>query len=130
MKKSIFDKAKEISGLFDDRDQTITISIRFSGGDMHLCEDIEAFSLKTKRTANVLMMHVGHNKLAVVKTVKEIMDSTLREAKELVDLAPSGDVLDPDYTGLIIGVSVEEEKALRITRILEEIGAKVKIDWN
>ena len=97
---------------------------------MHLCEDIKAFSLKIKRTANVLIMHVGHNKLAVVKTVKEIMDSTLREAKDLVDLAPSGDVLDPDYTGLIIGVSVEEEKALRITRILEEMGAKVKIDWN
>ena len=130
MKKSIFDKAKEISELFDDQDRTIAITISCNGVNIQLLEKIKSFDLKIKRTANVLIMHVGNNKLAVVKTVKEIMDSTLKEAKDLVDLAPSGDMVNPDYTGLIIGVSIEEEKALRIAKTLEEMGAKVKIDWN
>ena len=58
----------------------------------------------------------GANKLAVVKLVKDLTGQGLKEAKELVDGAPSK---------LKEGVSKEEAESLK--KSLEEAGAEVEL---
>ncbi len=69
-----------------------------------------------KTAFNVVLKAAGANKLAVVKAVKEAAGLGLKEAKDLVDAAPSE---------LKKGVSKEEAEALK--KSLEEAGAEVEL---
>ena len=69
-----------------------------------------------KTAFNVVLKAAGANKLAVVKAVKEAAGLGLKEAKDLVDAAPSK---------LKKGVSKEEAEALK--KSLEEAGAEVEL---
>jgi large subunit ribosomal protein L7/L12 len=64
----------------------------------------------------VILKAAGASKLAVVKLVKELTGQGLKEAKELVDAAPSS---------LKAGVSKDEAEGLKSA--LEEAGAEVEI---
>ncbi|MBD0824348.1 MULTISPECIES: 50S ribosomal protein L7/L12 [Aestuariibaculum] len=65
---------------------------------------------------DVVLKAAGGSKLAVVKLVKELTGLGLKEAKELVDGAPSN---------IKEGVSKDEAEALKAS--LEEAGAEVEL---
>ncbi|MDG1841240.1 MAG: 50S ribosomal protein L7/L12 [Crocinitomicaceae bacterium] len=69
-----------------------------------------------KTEFDVILKHGGASKLAVVKLVKELTGTGLKESKELVDNAPKA---------LKEGVSKDEAEALK--KSLEEAGAEVEL---
>ncbi|WP_311455935.1 50S ribosomal protein L7/L12 [uncultured Capnocytophaga sp.] len=74
----------------------------------------EAAAEKTE--FDVILKNAGANKLAVVKLVKELTGQGLKEAKELVDGAPSK---------IKEGVSKDDAESLK--KALEEAGAEVEL---
>ena len=74
----------------------------------------EAAAEKTE--FDVILKNAGGNKLAVVKLVKDLTGLGLKEAKEVVDGAPSK---------VKEGVSKEEAEGLK--KSLEEAGAEVEL---
>jgi len=76
-----------------------------------------AAEVKEEKTSfDVILKSVGANKLAIVKSVKELTGLGLKEAKDLVDSAPSP---------IKEGVSKDEAEALK--KSLEEAGAEVEL---
>ena len=69
-----------------------------------------------KTSFDVILKSAGANKLAVVKLVKELTGLGLKEAKDIVDGAPSN---------LKEGVSKDEAEALK--KQLTEAGAEVEL---
>jgi large subunit ribosomal protein L7/L12 len=79
------------------------------GGDAGAAEEVQT-------EFNVILKEAGASKLAVVKLVKELTGLGLKEAKEVVDSAPSS---------VKEGVSKEEAEGLK--KALEEAGAVVEL---
>ena len=76
-----------------------------------------AAAAEEERTSfDVILKAAGANKLAVVKAVKELTGLGLKEAKDIVDAAPSD---------LKKGVSKDEAEALK--KQLEEAGAEIEL---
>ena len=75
-----------------------------------------AAAAEEKSEFDVELTEVGSEKVKVIKVVREATGLGLKEAKELVDSAP---------TALKTGVSKEEAEALK--KQLEEVGAKVTL---
>ncbi|WP_370476779.1 50S ribosomal protein L7/L12 [Tamlana flava] len=73
-------------------------------------------SAEAQTEFDVMLKAAGASKLAVVKLVKELTGLGLKEAKELVDGAPSA---------IKEGVSKDEAEALKAQ--LEEAGAEVEL---
>ncbi len=69
-----------------------------------------------KTAFDVILKSAGANKLAIVKAVKELTGLGLKEAKDLVDAAPSE---------LKKGASKDEADALK--KQLEEAGAEIEL---
>ncbi|MDR3705225.1 MAG: 50S ribosomal protein L7/L12 [Paludibacteraceae bacterium] len=69
-----------------------------------------------KTSFDVILKAAGANKLAIVKAVKELTGLGLKEAKDLVDGAPSA---------IKEGITKDEAEALKKT--LEEGGAEVEL---
>ncbi|MGC2874202.1 50S ribosomal protein L7/L12 [Ihubacter sp. rT4E-8] len=65
---------------------------------------------------NVVLAEVGSEKIKVIKAVREITGLGLKEAKEVVDGAPSN-----------IKEGVDKAEAEAIKTQLEEVGAKVEL---
>ena len=65
---------------------------------------------------NVILKAAGASKLAVVKLVKELTGLGLKEAKEIVDGAPS-----------VIKEGVSKDEAAGLVKSLEEAGAEVEL---
>ena len=76
--------------------------------------EVEAVEEQTE--FNVILKAAGASKLAVVKLVKELTGLGLKEAKDVVDNAPSA---------VKEGVSKEEAEGLK--KVLEEAGAEVEL---
>ncbi len=72
--------------------------------------------IEEKSTADVELSSSGDNKIAVIKVVKEVLALGLKEAKDLVDAAPSM---------LKIGMKKEEAEAFKAT--IETAGGKVTL---
>lgn len=75
-----------------------------------------AAAAEEKSSFDVVLKAAGANKLAVVKAVKELTGLGLKEAKDIVDAAPSD---------LKKGVSKDEAEALK--KQLEEAGAEIEL---
>ena len=73
-------------------------------------------AVEEKTEFDVILAEVGANKMAVIKTVKEITGLGLKEAKELVDTAPKP-----------IKEAASKADAEEIKKKLEEAGAKVEL---
>ena len=73
-------------------------------------------AVEEKTSFDVVLKNAGAEKLKVVKLVKELTGLGLKEAKELVDGAPSN---------LKEGVAKAEAEALKAQ--LEEVGAEVEL---
>ncbi|MDD2992905.1 MAG: 50S ribosomal protein L7/L12 [Pygmaiobacter sp.] len=75
-----------------------------------------AAAAEEKTEFDVILAEVGANKMAVIKTVKEVTGLGLKEAKELVDTAPKP-----------IKEAASKADAEEIKKKLEEAGAKVEL---
>ena len=71
---------------------------------------------ETKDEFNVILAEVGAEKIKVIKVVREITGLGLKEAKELVDKAPS-----------TVKEAVPTAEAEALKKQLEEVGAKVEL---
>jgi len=71
---------------------------------------------EAKDTMNVELTDAGATKIAVIKVVKEAMGLGLKEAKDLVDAAPS-----------MLKTDLKKEDAEALKKSLEEAGAKVTL---
>ena len=69
-----------------------------------------------KSTANVELTEGGANKIAVIKVVKEVLGLGLKEAKDLVDAAPS-----------MLKTDMKKEEAAALKKQIEEAGGKVTL---
>ena len=78
--------------------------------------DAGAAAVEEKTDFDVILKSAGTAKLQVVKAVKELTGLGLKDAKDLVDSAPSE---------LKKGISKEEAEALK--KQLEEVGAEVEL---
>jgi len=67
-----------------------------------------------KSTASVELTDSGANKIAIIKIVKEVLGLGLKEAKDLVDAAPS-----------MLKVDMKKEEAQALKKQIEEAGGKV-----
>ena len=76
----------------------------------------EAESTEEKSEFDVVLKAAGGSKLAVVKLVKELTGLGLKEAKDLVDNAPSP-----------IKEGVSKDEADSLVKSLEEAGAEVEL---
>jgi len=70
--------------------------------------------IEEKLTTNVELTDSGANKIAIIKIVKEILGLGLKEAKDLVDAAPS-----------MLKVDMKKEEAADLKKKVEEAGGKV-----
>ena len=75
-----------------------------------------AEAAEEKTSFDVVLKEVGANKLQVVKAVKEACGLGLKEAKDLVDGAPS-----------TIKEGVSKDEAENLKKAIEEAGAKVEL---
>ena len=69
-----------------------------------------------KSTASVELTDRGANKIAIIKVVKEVLGLGLKEAKDLVDAAPS-----------MLKADMKKEEAEELKKKVEEAGGKVKL---
>lgn len=69
-----------------------------------------------KSTASVELTDAGANKISVIKVVKEVMALGLKEAKDLVDGAPS-----------MLKENVSKEEAAELKKKIEDAGGKVTL---
>ena len=69
-----------------------------------------------KSTADVELSDAGANKIAVIKVVKEVLALGLKEAKDLVDAAPS-----------MLKAGMKKEEAAELKKKIEEAGGKVTL---
>jgi len=69
-----------------------------------------------KSTVNVELTASGENKIAVIKVVKEALALGLKEAKDLVDAAPS-----------MLKTDMKKEEAEALKKSLEDAGGKVTL---
>ena len=72
--------------------------------------------VEEKTSFDVVLKAAGPNKLAIVKLVKELTGLGLKEAKDLVDAAPS-----------VIKEAVSKDEAEALKKALEEGGAEVEL---
>ncbi|MGE5341336.1 MAG: 50S ribosomal protein L7/L12 [Candidatus Omnitrophota bacterium] len=69
-----------------------------------------------KTEFDILLKNVGPKKINVIKVVRECTDLGLKEAKEVVDAAPS-----------VVKKGVSKEEAADIKKKFEEVGAEIEI---
>jgi len=69
-----------------------------------------------KATAAVELTDGGANKIAVIKVVKEVLGLGLKEAKDLVDAAPS-----------MLKADMKKEDAAALKKQIEDAGGKVTL---
>lgn len=69
-----------------------------------------------KLTASVELTDSGANKIAIIKVVKEVLGLGLKEAKDLVDAAPS-----------MLKADMKKEEAGALKKRIEEAGGKVTL---
>lgn len=69
-----------------------------------------------KSSFDVILSDAGANKIAIIKVVKEVLGLGLKEAKDLVDAAPS-----------TIKAGMKKEEADALKKQVEEAGGKVEL---
>jgi large subunit ribosomal protein L7/L12 len=77
----------------------------------------EAAAVEEKTEFNVVLKAIGDNKIPVIKVVREVTGLGLKEAKEVVDGAPS-----------TVKEGLSKEDAEQVRAKLEEVGATVALE--
>ena len=106
--KEVNDLATILKDEYGIEPAAAAVVVAAGGGDSAAAEEQTEFT--------VVLKEAGASKLAVVKAVKELTGLGLKEAKDLVDAAPSN---------IKEGVSKDEAEGLK--KSLEEAGAVVEL---
>jgi large subunit ribosomal protein L7/L12 len=106
--KQVNDLATILKDEYGIEPAAAAVIVSSGGGDAAVAEEQTEFT--------VVLKEAGASKLAVVKAVKELTGLGLKEAKDLVDAAPSN---------IKEGVSKDEAEGLK--KSLEEAGAVVEL---
>ena len=106
--KEVNDLATILKDEYGIEPAAAAVVMQAGGGDAGAAEEQSEFT--------VVLKDAGASKLAVVKAVKELTGLGLKEAKDLVDAAPSN---------IKEGVSKDEAEGLK--KSLEEAGAVVEL---
>jgi large subunit ribosomal protein L7/L12 len=106
--KEVNDLATILKDEYGIEPAAAAVVVAAGGGDAGAAEEQTEFT--------VVLKEAGASKLAVVKAVKELTGLGLKEAKDLVDAAPSN---------VKEGVSKDEAEGLK--KSLEEAGAVVEL---
>ena len=69
-----------------------------------------------KTAFNVQLVSAGANKIAIIKVIKEVLALGLKEAKDMVDAAPS-----------MVKEGMKKEEAEALKKKIEEAGGKVEL---
>lgn len=109
--KEVNELAKILKEEYGIEPAAAAVAVAAGGGAAEAGEAVEE-----KSEFDVVLKAAGASKLAVVKLVKELTGLGLKEAKELVDNAPSN---------IKEGVSKDEAEGLKAS--LEEAGAEVEL---
>ena len=109
--KEVNELAKILKEEYGIEPAAAAVAVAAGGGAAEAGEAVEE-----KTEFDVVLKAAGASKLAVVKLVKELTGLGLKEAKELVDNAPSN---------IKEGVSKDEAEGLKAS--LEEAGAEVEL---
>jgi large subunit ribosomal protein L7/L12 len=109
--KEVNELAKILKDEYGIEPAAAAVAVAAGGGASDAGEAVEE-----KSEFDVVLKAAGASKLAVVKLVKELTGLGLKEAKELVDNAPSN---------IKEGVSKDEAEGLKAS--LEEAGAEVEL---
>lgn len=109
--KEVNELAKILKDEYGIEPAAAAVAVAVGGGGAEAGEVAEE-----KSEFDVVLKAAGASKLAVVKLVKELTGLGLKEAKELVDNAPSN---------IKEGVSKDEAEGLKAS--LEEAGAEVEL---
>ena len=109
--KEVNELAKILKEEYGIEPAAAAVAVAAGGGAAEVGEAAEE-----KSEFDVVLKAAGASKLAVVKLVKELTGLGLKEAKELVDNAPSN---------IKEGVSKDEAEGLKAS--LEEAGAEVEL---
>ena len=96
--------------IYSDENGRLTDEIR------ELMERAAAEAAEEKTSFDVVLKSAGANKLQVVKAVKEQTGLGLKEAKDIVDAAPS-----------TVKEGVDKATAESLKKALEEVGAEVEL---
>jgi len=83
---------------------------------MNVGAPTDSVGAEEKSTASVELTDGGANKIAIIKVVKEILGLGLKEAKDLVDAAPS-----------MLKSDMKKEEATALKKAIEEAGGKVTL---
>ncbi|MEN9604646.1 MAG: ribosomal protein [Candidatus Parcubacteria bacterium] len=75
-----------------------------------------AAGAEEKTSFDVTLAESGANKIAVIKVVKEVLGLGLKEAKDLVDAAPS-----------VLKAGMKKEEAEALKKQVEDAGGKVEL---
>lgn len=94
---------------------TAAAPVMMAGG-MQPAAAAEAAQEEEKTEFTVELTEVGGQKLQVIKAIRELINLGLKEAKDLVEGAPS-----------VVKDNVSKEEAEQIKKKLEEAGAKVTL---
>jgi large subunit ribosomal protein L7/L12 len=107
----LYELVKELEEEFDVSAQPTAVSVApgATAGE-------EVAEKEEKKTFDAILASVGDQKLQVIKVVRQLTKLGLKEAKSLVDSAPSP-----------IKEEVSKEEADEIKTKLEEVGAKVEL---
>ena len=73
-------------------------------------------AVEEKTSFNVHLVDVGAQKIAVIKAVKEALALGLKDAKDLVDAAPS-----------VLKEGLKKEEAEAVKKAVEEAGGKIEL---
>jgi large subunit ribosomal protein L7/L12 len=106
--KEVNDLATILKDEYGIEPAAAAVVMQAGGGDAGAAEEQTEFT--------VVLKDAGASKLAVVKAVKELTGLGLKEAKDLVDAAPSN---------IKEGISKDEAEGLK--KSLEEAGAAVEL---
>jgi large subunit ribosomal protein L7/L12 len=70
-----------------------------------------------KTEFDVTLREIGPNKISIIKTLRELKNLGLKEAKELAETAPNA----------VLGHGIGQEEATALKLKLEQLGAKVEV---
>ena len=108
---SVMDLVDLIKGIEDKFGVTAAAPVAVAAGPAAAAAPVEE-----KTEFNVILAAFGENKVNVIKVIRGITGLGLKEAKDLVEGAPS-----------VVKEGVSKDDAAKIKKELEEAGAKVEI---
>ncbi|MBU1920311.1 50S ribosomal protein L7/L12 [bacterium] len=94
----------------------VTAAAPMMMGGMPMAGAGEAAAVEEQTEFTAVLSSIGEKKIQVIKVVRELTGLGLKEAKELVDSAPSN-----------VKEGVDKEEAAKIKAKLEEQGATVEV---